>query len=378
MVKLTLLLSTLLLANNVYSNETNKSCEAQLNLQFTYSWPLEDGCENKPRGGTSQGTEVEFATEPRPEWLALQDSDLSKFEKDRRAILAMQGGYKINFDFLETVGFSNDFERDRPYQSWGTEYIYVVEDQPEHISLQHLMVMVFIQEDGSISEPMVMKHWRQDWTYEDTSLLEYQRDNTWRKRALPASEVTGTWSQAVFQVDDSPRYESYGRWEHNASFSSWISEKTHRPLPRREYSVRNDYNLLEGFNRHTVTRTGWVQEEENWKLSLNDQGLPDSTLPYLSKEEGLARYQEIKNFDFSAGDEYMERTELVWETVRQEWKNIIINNQSIHLEKSVDGEPMFMPLFNLASNYSPGSQSDSEIESQVKLIINKYLTAEGN
>ena len=223
-------------------------------------------------------------------WLHLQQPNIGKIERDRRAILAMQGGYKVTFDFLEVLGFSPDYEKGRPYQSWGTEYVYVLENQANYISLQHVLVMTIQQEDGSLSEPIVMKHWRQDWRYQDITLLEYQNDNKWITRTLDAGEVEGKWTQAVFQVDDSPRYEAIGEWQHNSSFSSWKSSKTRGPLPRREYSVRDDYNVLEGYNTHVVTRHGWRQVEENWKLKTDGSGWPDSALPYLAKEQGLARY----------------------------------------------------------------------------------------
>ncbi len=356
-----------------HAYETDSNCDEVKNSRFTFSWPITDDCRGKPRGGTSKGADVEFATEPRKEWLALQESGLSKYEKDRRAILAMQGGYKVNFDFLETVGYSADYQQDRPYQSWGTEFVYVIEDKPDFISLQHLMVMYFKQEDGSVSEPMVMKHWRQDWTFEGRTLLEYFHNNTWKKRKLKKRDIKGQWSQAVFQVDDSPRYESYGEWRHNSSFSTWISQTTRRPLPRRERSVRDDYHVLEGFNRHTVTQLGWVQEEENWKLVLDDQGRPDAVTPYIAKEEGLARYQVVTNFDFSAGDEYMQKTAPVWATVRDQWRNLIDNKKSISLKKHVDGQPMFMPLFSLANQYAEERMNEQQANEKISQTIKNYL-----
>jgi hypothetical protein len=72
-------------------------------------------------------------------------------------------------------------------------------------------------------------------------------------------------------VDDSPRYAARGRWQHAAGVSTWISDETWRPLPRREFSVRKDYDVLVGTNRHTITPTGWVQEENNVKLALDVQ-----------------------------------------------------------------------------------------------------------
>ena len=47
---------------------------------------------------------------------------------------------------------------------------------------------------------------------------------------------------------------------HGGGVSTWISDETWRPLPRREFSVRKDYDVLVGTNRHTITAQGWVQE----------------------------------------------------------------------------------------------------------------------
>jgi len=370
--KLTLGLLVLVGFNQAHAYETKeiKKCDSNQE-QYVFSWPISNQCDDKPRGGTSKGVEVIKDTAVHEGWLKIQTNNLSQFEKDRLAILAMAGPYKVDFSFLETVGFSEGFERDKPYHSWGTEYVYVVADKPELISLQHVMVMYFKTEDGGVSEPMVMKHWRQDWTYQDNSLLVYQGNNSWKKQSVSANDAQGKWSQAVFQVDDSPRYESIGRWQHNPSFSSWISETTQRPLPRREYSIRKDYQILEGFNRHTINRFGWVQEEENWKKALHEDG---SLKAYLSKEEGIGRYQRIVGTDFKPGDAYMAKAGLFWSDVRLVWQEIFKQSDQLALNKSVDGVPLFMPLFEYAQQVMEADSYDSSVgQAKAKEIINKYI-----
>jgi hypothetical protein len=91
----------------------------------------------------------------------------------------MAGGYRVTFDFLEVADYTPEGRRDRPYQSWGTEYVYVAADRGTFISLQHLLVMRIIDRDGKVTEPFVTKHWRQDWTYEDVALVEYTGPNRW-------------------------------------------------------------------------------------------------------------------------------------------------------------------------------------------------------
>lgn len=356
-----------------YSQLSNadESCD-ELVSRYVFSWPISDNCEDSPRGGTSLGSDVEFDKQDHVAWLAIQDPTLSKFEKDRAAILAMSGGYRVDFDFLETVGFSPEFKRDRPYHSWGTEYVYIVEDKPEYISLQHVMVMYFKNAEGETQKPFILKHWRQDWAYQDKEVLEYDHRNKWVKRSLSKEQSKGAWTQSVFQVDDSPRYESFGRWVHNGSFSSWLSSTTRRPLPRREFSVRQDYQVMEGFNRHTITRHGWVQEEENWKLVVDVNGKPNAKTPYLSKELGIARYRLVTNVDFTPGDDYMNKTKELWTSVRKAWAIEIGRGKSIELHKKVDGKPLFSPLFNYADQLVEGQALD-DVNDLVRELITRYV-----
>jgi hypothetical protein len=306
-----------------------------------------------------------LATEPSAAWLAVREPGINKFERDRRAILAMAGGYRTSFDFLETVGFTPAFTPSRPYQSWGTEFIYVVEDSGTLIRLQHLMVMFVTDREGKVQGPFVQKHWRQDWRYEDTDLHVFVGRNRWERRERTAEQARGRWSQAVFQVDDSPRYEALGEWVHQGSYSSWTSERTARPLPRREGSVRSDYQILEGTNRHTLTPTGWVQEEENLKLVLDAEGRPDATVPYLAREIGVARYEHVMGFDFSAGDRYWQRSSVFWRDVRAAWAAVYAERNAFEYLEEVGGQEMFVPLFEYADRLDSGEPYDAEAAADV-------------
>jgi hypothetical protein len=228
---------------------------------------------------------------------------------------------------------------------------------------------MFFQQGDEVQGPMVMKHWRQDWQYEKRDLLTYAGNNRWQRQILSRSEVKGTWAQAVYQVDDSPRYESYGRWEHKPNFSTWQSQLTWRPLPRREHSVRNDYQILEGYNRHTILPDGWVQEEENYKLKLSEQGKPAGDMPYLAKELGVNRYQRIKDFDFSAGDAYWQKTGDFWRIVREEWQAIVRERKAFHLREEVDGQALFMPFFEYAETV------DDKNEKEIREFVRQTLAA---
>ena len=210
---------------------------------YVFAWPFVEG-EMSPRGGTTEGPPVETVRETTAAFERLQADGISKRERDRRAILAMAGTHRVSFDFLEIVGYAPGFEPAKPYRSWGTEHVYVVEDNEERISLQHILIMTIVGEDGEQMGPFVTKHWRQDWVYEDPEVHAYRGLGTWARETRDESERAGQWSQTVWQVDDSPRYAAWGEWRHTPERSWWTSGETWRPLPRREFSVRDDYDAL--------------------------------------------------------------------------------------------------------------------------------------
>ena len=229
------------------------------------------------------------------------------FEKDRQAILAMAGKYRVQFHFMETVPLAKGYEVKPPKRTGATELVLVIEDAPRRIELQHILVLGL---DGD--EPTVVKHWRQRWDYEDADLLEFQGHETWAHRRLPAPEVKGTWTQGVYEVDDAPRYEGVGRWIHAGDSSTWESNETWRPLPRREYTTRDDYQVLLGRNRHTVSPDGWVHEQDNVKVRLDPSRAP------VVREAGLNRYTRIDK-DLAAGEQYWKETAGYWREVRAAW-----------------------------------------------------------
>ena len=320
--------------------------------QFTFAWPLDEQAP-KPRGATTRGVPVTLDSSPSDAWQRLRAPGLSDQERDRRAILAMAGPYRVSFDFLEVVRLFPGLKPDAPYQSWGTEHVFVAEDRPDFIALQHILVMRMQLEGGKPSEPMVVRHWRQEWRYEPESYLAYEGALTWARRPVAATARRGAWSQSVLQVDDSPRYAALGRWQHAGGVSTWISGETWRPLPRREFSVRKDYDVLVGTNRHTIPPAGWVQEENNLKMALAERRT-------LAREYGVARYERIRDYDFSAGERYYERTEPFWAEVRAAWKDLEEGRLRFTMRAQVDQGQLFLPFFEYAARLEAGAPFDRQ------------------
>lgn len=348
---------------------SGKSQQSSAPARYTFSWPLEAGTP-APRGGTTKGAPITLDLEPSKAWKDLRADGLSAQERDRRAILAMAGTYRVTFDFLEVVPFKPLEKPNAPYQSWGTEKVYVDSDDGKSISLVHILEMRIVQKDGSISEPMVTKHWRQDWQYQPSHIVEYRGRDRWQRRKLNAADAKGVWLQTVYQVDESPRYASIGRWEHSGSFSSWLSAETWRPLPRREWSVRDDYQVLVGTNRHTISPTGWIQEENNLKTVLTSARAIDSSQPYIAREYGVARYERIRDADFAQADVYYDRTKQFWDQVRDEWSQIFVKQGEVTLKGPVDKLGLFHPLFAHADELAEKGEAAS---SQNQTVIRNAL-----
>ena len=321
--------------------------------QFTFAWPLDERS-LKPRGASTRGAPVVLDQAPAPAWQHLREPGLSALERDRRAILAMAGPYRVSFDFLEIVRFDPALKPDAPYQSWATEYVFVAEDRPDLIALQHVLAMRVMLEGGKVSEPVVVRHWRQEWRYQAARLLAYAGRDTWVSRTVPQAERQGAWVQSVFQVDDSPRYAARGRWQHAAGVSTWLSDETWRPLPRREFSVRKDYDVLVGSNRHTITPHGWIQEENNLKVAL---GSPPR---HLAREYGVARYERIKDYDFGAAQRYFALTEPFWAEVRAAWRDIERGSGGFSLRAQPDQAQLFVPFFEYAARRAEGAAFDRD------------------
>lgn len=369
-------LALLLIAVATSAGAAEPAKDAAAYRQYTFAWPFTDDSAMRPRGGTTSGPDVTLQTRPSEAWQRLTTAELTPLERDRQAILAMAGGYRTSFDFIETVGFTPDYEPARPYQSWGTEYIYVVADEPRFISLQHVLVMTFEDEDGRVSGPMVVKHWRQDWRYQDRDLHTYRGEGVWERERRSAAEAAGRWSQAVYQVDDSPRYEATGEWVHYPTHSIWTSGKTWRPLPRREFSVRDDYHVLAGVNRVTILPRGWVHEEDNLKLVLDGAGEPAAGTPYLAREAGVNRYEHIVGYDFSAGDAYWSRTGPFWAEVRAAWGELLAGNERFRIRDRVDGEPLFAVMFRLAETFDTADGDRDELRERVDAVLDRFIDRE--
>ena len=262
--------------------------------------------------------------------------------RDRQSILAMQGDYIVDFAFDETVLLQPGYERQAAMRSGGDETVIVVEDTPTRIVLQHILV--------DARSGHVTKHWRQDWVYQAPTRFEFSADQTWRVRPVPAEATRGAWTQCVYEVSDAPRYCGTGRWDYAHGVATWTSDLSWRPLPRREYTQRSDYNALSVVNRHTLTPNGWTHEQFNTKVLRK----PDGTQVALAREFGFNDYVKTTEVDFRPARDYWQATAGYWAKVRAHWNGFLSRAPGLHLKTNVDGMAMIIPLFTQAGDVQAG------------------------
>lgn len=279
-------------------------------------------------------------------------------EADRAAILAMVGAYRVTFVFDETVVLAEGYERGEPQRSGAREVVLLVDDAGDRIVLQHILVA---------PSGHVTKHWRQDWHFEAPARLEFVADQRWEMREIPADRVEGSWTQCVFEVSDAPRYCGTGHWNHRYGNATWTSDRSWRPLPRREYTRRSDYNALNVENRHTVTTGGWTHEQDNTKVRRADDGSSET----LVREFGFNDYMRTEAVDFTPALDYWAATEGFWAAVRGAWEAHLAGG-GVELQMEVDGMPLIVALFEAAERVRAG---ECWSEAEIGAAFERYVRA---
>lgn len=283
-------------------------------------------------------------------------------KEDIAAIKAMCGCYDIRFNFAETFAPDKDYEFHENYTSGALEYVFPISESKDKIVLQHLLV---------IGDSMIIKHWRQDWVYENTDFYSFDKENTWKYQSKSPAEVKGQWTQKVYQVDDSPRYEGSATWVHVDGKHYWESE-TDAPLPRREFSKRKDYNVMTRINRQEITSYGWVHEQDNDKIIRSEEG---DIL--LAQEKGWNTYTKTDDNKCDVAVKWWDKNQAYWADVRAVWDELFLQKKTLAINMKVEDKIMFQRLFALekemigADTYNP-----EQAQTKIKAVIQKHLKSD--
>ena len=297
-------------------------------------------------------------------FISFTNNAQSKKKQDIEAIKSMCGCYEVAFRFAETFAPDKDYEFHDNHRSGALEYVFPVEEGKDKIVLQHLLV---------IGDTMIMKHWRQDWLYENTDLYSYDKDNSWVYKNKPEAEVKGQWTQKVYQVDDGPRYEGSSSWVHVDGRHYW-ENTADAPLPRREFTKRKDYNVMLRRNRQEITANGWVHEQDNDKIVRSATG--DQL---IAQEKGMNTYKKVDDSQCQIAKEWWEENKTYWADVRAVWDELFASKQTITIRRKVDDKILFMKLFALQDELLSDRAYESSVgKDKIRATIQEYIESEQN
>ncbi|WP_101445120.1 DUF6607 family protein [Aquimarina sp. MAR_2010_214] len=282
--------------------------------------------------------------------LSAATAQVNKKQLDREAIKKMCGCYEVTFKYTETFAPEIDYEKKLDYSAAALEWAQLIVDQDDKLSIQHLLV---------VHDTTVIKHWRQDWLYENRNVFYYNKDNSWIFKEMEKSNIKGQWTQKVYQVDDSPRYSGSATWIHADGKTYW-ENKTDSPLPRREYTKRKDYNVMLRGNRQELTDYGWLHEQDNDKI-IRKEGEEDVL---LAQEKGYNTYKKIDDSRCKLAQDWWKENNKLWEKVRTVWTDVYNRKGSLTMQKAVDKQPLFMHFYSL---------DNSSSTDDIKSIIDKFI-----
>lgn len=274
--------------------------------------------------------------------------------QDLAALKNLIGTFKVTFNYAET--FTNDTlvkKYAHPMdQRAVVEVVHALEQGPKKWVLQHILVA-----GGAI-----IKHWREDWEFEKTTLWDYDKDKNWVKKELPAAAVKGQWTQTVWEVDDAPRYQGISQWVSTNGQYFWLNS-TDAPLPRREYTKRNDYNVMNRTNRIIITPKGWMHEQDNKKW-IRVSGKKDSL---LAEEKGYNEYIRVDDALGAPALAFwtMEKAGF-WQEVRTHWEHLMNTSKILHLENRVNDQFLYEALDEVEQKKLSGDGRRKAIEKTMK------------
>lgn len=279
--------------------------------------------------------------------------------KDKQNVDKLCGCFEVEFKYAETFSPDQNYKfHDREEISGGTEYVFPVEVSDKRIVMQHLLV---------VTDSMIIKHWREDWTYENPVIWKYKGDKVWVKEKVDPATVKGKWTQAVWEVSDAPRYQGASEWVSTDNQTFW-QNTADAPLPRREYSVRSDYNVLRRGNRLVLTADGYTHLQDNQKI-IRKNGKDR----LLVEEKGINTYKRIEESQCAAAKAYWEKNKDYWTKVRKTWEDYVNTHSAIELKSQVGGKVLHDHLFELAKQYASGAIPKADIDARIKASIEMYI-----
>lgn len=283
----------------------------------------------------------------------------AQLKTGQQSIKNLCGCFEVEFKYAETFAPDTAYKFHPRYHASGLEWVVAEEATDKKFVLQHLLI---------IDDTTTIKHWREDWEFEKYDHWAFDHDATWKHIAGDKGNEKGHWIQTVWEVDDAPRYQGSSVWLTSNNKYFW-ENTTDAPLPRREYTKRNDYNVLQRTNRIIITDTGWVHEQDNKKIIRNDS-LNDKL---LAEEKGYNIYKRTSDRKCLQASGWWQGHKLFWKMVRESWEAALKDKNNIHLLAKIDGKYLYQQIAELENQ----SLSPVQIKEKLKTIFDKYIATKG-
>lgn len=266
------------------------------------------------------------------------------------------GCFEVTFKYAETFSPDKDYKfHDREKIQGATELSLPIINTDKRVVIQHLLV---------VGNGMVVKHWREDWTYENPVQWNYKGDKVWEKVTLNKADVKGKWSQSVWEVTDAPRYQGSAPWQVVNGHTIW-ENTADAPLPRREYTQRSDYNILQRTNRLVINGNGYDHVQDNKKV-LRANGADK----VIAEEKGLNLYEKADDSDCEAATQYWNEHKGFWTAVQQEWDKVLTQKAAIKL---VNDNELMGTLFKLADDWKEKKLTAAGANTTVATVLAKHI-----
>lgn len=284
----------------------------------------------------------------------------SNYQKDKETIKKLCGCFDVEFKYKETFGYPKNYKLKDNYFNEALEWVSYEEQSDGSIKMQHILIL---------DATMIIKHWREDWSFENNTVYKYDKDYHWNRIQLSADKVKGTWTQKVYEVEDRPQYDGVATFNYFDGKILWES-KVDAPLPRREYSKRSDYNVMNRYNRLYISDTGYLHEQDNKKIARHD-GVADTL---IAEEKGYNSYTKTKDSDCKAGIDWWEKNKVFWLDVRSVWNDLLPSLNDLSVIRKIDDKFLHDRLFAMNIELIGDKKYDSKkAKEQILKVIKEYL-----
>lgn len=297
-------------------------------------------------------------------FLGMTALSQAQMKEGAASVDKLCGCFDIEFKYAETFSPDKNYKYHDREVLGAKELALAVEKSDKKIVIQHLLV---------IDDTTVIKHWREDWTYEQPYVWQYEPDKKWIKKDLKPEQYKNKWTQTVWEVDDAPRYQGISDWVTTDNKTFWLNT-TDAPLPRREYTTRNDYNVLRRGNKLVLSAAGYTHEQDNDKIQK-----ADGSEKLIAQEKGYNIYKKVPETQCATAAAWWKEKGAFWTAVRVEWEKIFATQNTVQLQARVDNKRLSTHLDEMEERFQKKEMTKTEVSAKAKEILQKFaLPAGGN